>query len=200
MTDSNRDIAFSIQRSLIRLGYDAFVCFDGVQAINNNDTYDFDLCIINSNLPRLGANKVIELLKKKKDMPILLISTNTYIDIPLIYDNFGFNEIILLPFSFEQLKEKIEKMFVYFGKEDESIGDFVIFYTKGILEYKGNKINITNDESVLLKKLINKELIDLTDYKYMYPLVLALDKKLETLKTNMKISVDNDNNFKLEEV
>ena len=75
VVDDEVRLARSLQRGLIKRGYEATVAHDGVTALSKASTGEFDLILLDLILPRLSGYRVVEALRSRGiETPVLMLT------------------------------------------------------------------------------------------------------------------------------
>lgn len=119
------------------------------------------LVLLDINLPVCDGYHICREVRKKSDMPIIVVtSRDTEID-ELIAMNLGADDFITKPYNTQILLARIETVLRRVYREtapDKLIcGDFMINLSKSTLEYNGNCIELTKNEMKMLTCLHEKK-------------------------------------------
>ena len=107
------DIALnkSIYDALIYSGYDVDTFFDGNDVINNLNSI-YDLYIMDINVPNVSGLELLNLIHNQNcQVKIIMISSNTDINIIKNAYNLGCVDYLKKPFHLEELRIKIQMLF-----------------------------------------------------------------------------------------
>ncbi len=200
LAEGDRDLTFSIERSLVALGFEVYVVFDGVQALNAFENYEFDVFVADETLSRIPTGQVVKMLRSSVKTPVLLLSGKSFADESVYLENFGYSAVLLRPFSEIELKEKLQKVLVAKSKPDEDLGELLASYENGTMIFEGKSAFVTIREIEIMKALVNKEKIEIKDFKNTIPLLNSLNKKLETIGAKYKVKNNNEKGYFLEEL
>ena len=106
IAESERDLSLSIKRYLELFDIESIIANDGVQALNEFGSDDYQVVIIDDELSRIKTNDVIKKLKDRKDnIRIILLSSKT-----INKNQEGCDEVISRPFTSRELKESLIKV------------------------------------------------------------------------------------------
>ncbi len=136
----------TIENFLIYKEYEVTALFDGEKAIEYIDVSQYDLYIIDINLPNInGLDIVMYIRNKELSTPIIMITASLEIDnIKIAYKN-GCNEYIKKPFHLDELEIRINNLLKQQTNETILIAPNIIYD----LEYE--ELNIA-DEIIKLRK------------------------------------------------
>jgi DNA-binding response OmpR family regulator len=107
------DIALnkSIYDALIYSGYSVDTFFDGNDVINNLNSI-YDLYIMDINVPNISGLELLDLIQNQTNQSkIIMISSNTDINIIENAYNLGCIDYLKKPFHLKELRIKIDKLF-----------------------------------------------------------------------------------------
>lgn len=200
LAEGDRDLAFAIERSLVALGFEVYVVFDGVQALNAFENYEFDLFVADETLSRVPTGQVIKMLKPSVGVPVILLSEKSFADESIYLDNFGYSAVLLRPFSETELRDKVNKVLDAAKTPDEDVGELLVSYEKGEIFFEGKSAFVTIREIEILNALIKNEKIEIKDFKNTIPLLNCLNKKFESIGAKYKVKNDNEKGYVLEEL
>lgn len=101
-----------IERVLRKMGHDCTIVNNGNHAIQQCNTQQFQLLILDISMPILDGLSAIEIIRTtqnpNKNTPILLLSANYPNNYNEIKQSLHILDIILKPFTIEEITKKIE--------------------------------------------------------------------------------------------
>lgn len=200
LAEGDRDLAFAIERSLVALGFEVQVVFDGVQALNAFENHEFDLFVADETLSRIPTGQVVKMLRPSVATPVILLSEKSFADENVYLDNFGYSAVLLRPFSEMELIDKVNKVLDAVKSPDDDMGELLVSYERGEIFFEGKSAFVTIREIEILKALMNDEKIKIQDFKNTIPLLNCLNKKFETIGAKYKVKNDNEKGYVLEEL
>jgi two-component system alkaline phosphatase synthesis response regulator PhoP len=141
--------------------------FDGTQALKAVQNEYFDLIIMDIMLPEIDGISVTESIRIKNiDVPILMLSAKSSSADKVMGLRKGADDYLTKPFNLEELLLRVEKLILKNKKMQvqEKVGDVYSFGSNNIdfraqeaVTYKGEKIQLSKKESMLLKLLIENK-------------------------------------------
>lgn len=148
-------------------GYEITSAYDGHEALKKIEGEYFDLIIMDVMLPGVDGISVIENIRlQNNEVPILILSAkNTSADRVAGLKK-GADDYLTKPFNLEELLLRVHKLIEKNKKmqEKDSVGDTYIFgkntvdfRAQEILTRKGERIQISKKEAMLLKLLIENK-------------------------------------------
>lgn len=109
--EDNRDISDLLKIGLEAESFAVDVISDGESGSYVARTNEYDLIILDYNLPKkLGSAVCAEIRKAKKATPILLLSIKSEVDKKIELLNSGADDYMTKPFSFEELLARIRAL------------------------------------------------------------------------------------------
>ncbi|KPJ55189.1 transcriptional regulator [Parcubacteria bacterium DG_72] len=121
-------------------------------------TNDYDLIILDKNLPKKDGNYVCEDIRKKgKNTPILILSVEMGIDTKVKFLNDGADDYLTKPFSFEELLARIKALLrrpEKIEKDILEIDDLILDKNKKVVSRNNKEIYLTRKEFSLLEYLM----------------------------------------------
>lgn len=136
--------------------YKVMQAFSGTEALLLfNQAYDKINCIIlDLMLPGIDGEKIIEKVKEKQEIPIIVVSAKDKEESKLIALKLGADDFLLKPFSLEELfikVEKIIKLYSHYNQhKDDSLQNLV--YKNINLSFVNREVVIDNRKLVLTTK------------------------------------------------
>jgi two-component system alkaline phosphatase synthesis response regulator PhoP len=148
-------------------GYEITSAYDGQQAISKLEQEYFDLIIMDVMLPGLDGIGVTENIRlQNNEVPILILSAkNTSADRVTGLKK-GADDYLTKPFNLEELLLRVQKLIEKNKKmqDKDSVGDTYVFgkntidfKAQEILTRKGERLQISKREAMLLKLLIENK-------------------------------------------
>lgn len=114
LADHNRDMLLMYQSLFAGRGDVVVPAFDGAQAADFLKEGDFDLMIVNRDLPRVRASQLVRMANEKRIPAVTLVNTTEYAGVKT--EEFS-SAYILFPFFPEELFAKIDEIGA--GKTDD---------------------------------------------------------------------------------
>lgn len=167
LVEDEENLHEALKLNLELEGYDITSAFDGTQALNKVGQEYFDLIIMDVMLPEVDGISVIESIRlHNNDVPILILSAkNTSADRVNGLKK-GADDYLTKPFNLEELLLRVHKLIEKNKKmqEKDSVGDTysfgkntVDFKAQEVLTRKGERLQISKKEAMLLKLLIENK-------------------------------------------
>jgi DNA-binding response OmpR family regulator len=111
VADSDKAIASFVKRGLESESYAVDVVDEGEEARYMATEYDYDLLILDRNLPRIDGFRVLkEVRAKKLSLPILILSVRASVDDRVKCLNEGADDYVTKPFSFSEVSARVRAL------------------------------------------------------------------------------------------
>ncbi len=193
-------------------GYDINLFEDGKTALNAFRDENFDLCILDVMLPKMdGFALASKIRETDEDIPILFLSAKSLKEDRIEGLTVGGDDYITKPFNIEELALKIEvflKRSKITNKKEKNaamieIGEFRFDAENLLLEHKNGSKRLTSRESELLiyfatnqnkvlkKEQIMKEVWDNSNYFNSRSLDVFVSRLRKYLKDDPNIRINN---------
>jgi len=146
--------------------YTVDVCQDGEQARSQATETEYDMVILDLNLPKLDGVSVLRHLRlKKPSLPVLILTQRTKVEDRVQCLDTGADDYLAKPFSFTELSARIRALIRRSHLPSESIlavGDLKLDRVQRIVERSGLRIELTAKEFALLEYLMRNAGRDVT--------------------------------------
>lgn len=140
--------------------YDILTACDGEEAINIFEKEDLHLIVLDIMLPKLNGYEVIKSIRKRSNIPIIILSAKTQDNDKILGLNLGADDYLSKPFNPLELVARINaqmRRFYNFGGSREiqdekiTIGDLTLDQRECKLYKENKEIDLTYMEYKLLK-------------------------------------------------
>jgi two-component system alkaline phosphatase synthesis response regulator PhoP len=167
LVEDEENLHEALKLNLEMDGYEVSSAFDGNEAIKAVANEYFDLIIMDVMLPEMDGISVTETIRvNNNEVPILMLSAkNTSADRVLGLKK-GADDYLTKPFNLEELLLRVEKLIQKNKKlqDKETVGDVyefgnnrIDFKAQDAVSYKGEQIQLSKKEAMLLKLLIENK-------------------------------------------
>lgn len=131
---------------------------DGEQARAMAAEFDYDLIILDLNLPRLDGIAILRFLRTRKpSLPILVLTARHRVEDRVQCLDLGADDYLVKPFSFSELSARIRALLRRCHLPAESVlavGDLKLDRVERRVERSGKRIELTSKEFALLEYLM----------------------------------------------
>ena len=108
VVEADQDINRLLCRILQGGGYDVRPAFSGSEAVLWAEQYDYDLILLDLMLPGLTGEEFIAQMRKKKTMPIIVLSAKTGLEDRVNVLRLGADDFIPKPFDNDEVLARVE--------------------------------------------------------------------------------------------
>lgn len=156
LAENDVDLAIITKNYLVTNGYLATVCSNKEEAMFRLSKEKFDFLLIDTAFSNFeGLNLVSQIRKFDKDVPIILIGTNTKQSDIILGFKLGADDFVLRPFSMEELGLRIEAICKRIRTSQQTnhlfkIGKYTLDTLHHVLIFNGKEKKLTAKELDLL--------------------------------------------------
>ena len=162
--EDERKIADTLKFGLSEHGYQVEVAYDGTIGLRIYLSYDFDLVILDINLPGINGFDLCKMIREKnKKIPIIMLTSMGRLEDKIEGYDAGADDYMVKPFEFKELLMKIRAQLKHIMSQHLPVGNFL---KAADLEMNldtmdvtraGNKINLTAKEFQLLEYMLRNK-------------------------------------------
>ena len=111
LAEDDTALAGFVRKGLEAESYAVDVSADGEQARALASELDYDLIVLDLNLPRLDGVSILRYVRSKKpSLPILILTARGRVDERVQCLDFGADDYLVKPFSFSELSARIRAL------------------------------------------------------------------------------------------
>lgn len=111
LVEDEKLLSKSIAKGLTMLGYAVDCAYDGEEALSLYDINEYDLMILDLNLPKLDGMEVLRRIRAQDaDFRILILSARNSLDDKITGLDSGSNDYLTKPFEFAELEARIRSL------------------------------------------------------------------------------------------
>src|SRR6266550_1142233 len=158
IAEDDTALASFVRKGLEAEHYAVDVSADGEQARALAGELDFDLVVLDLNLPRLDGVSILRFLRTRKpSMPILVLTGRTRVEDRVQCLDLGADDYLGKPFSFTELSARIRALMRRSHLPAESVltvDDLKLDRVERRVERAGRRIELTSKEFALLEYLM----------------------------------------------
>lgn len=158
VVEDEKDLADALARGLHRQGYAVDIAYDGEEALNQFEVNDYDLILLDLNLPKVDGVEVCRQVRASgSPVGILMLTARSGLDDRVLGLDEGADDYLVKPFHFPELLARVRAVL---RREGESrhiilrIGDLVIDPNSLKGYYRGTEIAFTVKEFAILEYLM----------------------------------------------
>lgn len=150
----------SVSKGLRLLGYAIDCAFDGEEALELYALNEYDLMILDLNLPKLDGIEVLKRIREKdQDFRILILSARNSLEDKINGLDSGSNDYLTKPFDFMELEARIRNLLRRNFKTDSRFllcGRLRLDTGERQAQYAGQTVVLTRKEYALLEYLFSR--------------------------------------------
>src|SRR5271168_2370677 len=158
IAEDDEALAKFVRQGLEAEHYTVDVFPDGEQARNAATEVEYDVVILDLNLPKLDGVSVLRHLRlKRPSMPVLVLTQRTRVEDRVQCLDTGADDYLAKPFSFSELSARIRALVRRSHLPSESVlavADLKLDRVAHLVERAGKRIELTTKEFALLEYLM----------------------------------------------
>lgn len=150
-------LAKFIGKGLEEEHYAVDIVHDGEQARVLACESEYDLVILDLNLPKLDGIAVLQHLRDRKRLPVLILTGKTRLEDRIHALDAGADDCLLKPFSFAELSARVRALLRRGGSALQlklTVGDLELDRVQRTVARGGKRIELTSKEFALLEYLM----------------------------------------------
>ena len=185
LVEDDDAIGMGLKYSLEKEGYEAGLFKSKSEALNNWKTGEYDLCILDINLPDGNGYDVCKFIKEKEDVPVIFLTASDAEVNVVMGLEMGADDYICKPFRINELMARIKTVLRRSGKSKDSSlsGDSIIKIEIIIINTGEAKVYVTDsktakERNVELTALEYRLLLDFINNR---GIVMSRNKLLEDM-------------------
>lgn len=149
------DLCDTIAEGLQIDGYAVDSCYDGEEAYELLATENYDLVVLDLNLPRMdGIDILAEIRKQNKELKVLILSARASVSDKVLGLDTGANDYLAKPFDFEEMEARIRSLLRRTFTQENTVlrwDDIALDTVKRILSINGKELSLTKKELALME-------------------------------------------------
>ncbi|MFR4584724.1 response regulator transcription factor [Clostridium cadaveris] len=162
VVEDDQDINRLINKILMKNGFNVRQAFSGTEARMCLDMFDFQLVILDLMLPGMTGEEIIEEVRKKKNMPIIVISAKTSSEDKVNALKLGADDFVTKPFDALELVARVEAQLRRYTKFSKAEVKKTLKYKEIELDMeevrvavRGKELQLTAKEFAILELLMS---------------------------------------------
>ena len=215
LVEDEKDLSRAIYKILSINSYECDQAYDGIEALELINNYNYDAVIMDIMMPKMNGIEVVKKVRQNgNNVPIILLTAKTEIDDKVLGLDSGADDYLTKPFMVKELLARIRAITRRKGNmiEPNSLGDLVLDPNTYELKAKG-VVRLTNKEYKLIDYLIRNtntllssenilnnvwEYDSESEINTVWVYISALRKKLEEVGSTYTIKAIRGLGYKLE--
>jgi len=158
VVEDDAPLAIFIRKGFEAEAYAVDIASDGEQARNMAEDLDYDLVLLDLNLPKLDGVSVLRHLRPlKPQLPVLVLTARSRVEDRVQALDAGADDCLNKPFSFSELSARVRALMRRGRPTAESVlrvCDLVLDRVDRRVERAGRRIDLTSKEFALLEYLM----------------------------------------------
>lgn len=108
---------------LVLQGYEVLQASDGQKALEvfYNNMNQIDLVLLDIMLPQIGGNEVLREIRKKSQVPVIMLTANSSVEGQLYSFSKGADDYIVKPYTLSIIKAHVEAVLKRVGKNSQTL-------------------------------------------------------------------------------
>ncbi|MCJ2104706.1 response regulator transcription factor [Methylobacterium sp. E-041] len=180
LIEDDASVAQSIELMLKTAGFNPFVTDLGEEGIDLGKLYDYDIILLDLNLPDMSGYEVLRSLRLAKiKTPILILSGMASIENKVKGLGFGADDYLTKPFHKDELVARIQAIVRRSQGHAEAvvtIDDLTVNIDKKFVQIAGTSINLTTREYQMLELLALRKGTAITKEMFLNHLYGGMDE------------------------
>lgn len=152
VVEDDQDINRLINKILMKNGFNVRQAFSGTEARMCLDMFDFQLVILDLMLPGMTGEEIIEEVRKKKNMPIIVISAKTSSEDKVNALKLGADDFVTKPFDALELVARVEAQLRRYTKFSKAEIKKTLKYKEIELDMEEVRVAVRGEELQLTAK------------------------------------------------
>ena len=161
LVEDDPDLATALHSSLTRDAHVVTVATDGIQALERASEFDFDVIVLDRDLPRLSGDAVCQELKRSGTViPVLMLTALSTVADRVAGLNMGADDYLTKPFAYDELVARIHAVTrrnQTAQMESLRHGDLVMDLERRTVDFKGQRIRLSPKEQGVLESLLRAD-------------------------------------------
>jgi two-component system response regulator ChvI len=204
LVDDDRNILTSVQMALEAEGFAVRTYTDGAEALRGLTASPVDLAILDIKMPRMDGMELLERLRRTTDLPVIFLTSKDDEVDELMGLRMGADDYIKKPFSQRLLIERIRALLrretlrsdgTSPAGESLTRGDLTLDSARHLCTWKGQPVDLTVTEFLLLKSLASRpghvksrdQLMDAAYGEHIYVDDRTIDSHIKRLRKKFRV-------------
>lgn len=158
IVEDEKELCDTVAASLYRAGYEVDTCYDGGEALDYILTEEYDLIVLDLNLPGMDGMELLrELRQKNEETKVLILSARSQIADKVEGLDAGANDYMEKPFHLQELEARIRSLTRRsFVQKDVCLACGAVRFDtrKRQASAKGEPVTLTRKENGILEYLL----------------------------------------------
>lgn len=204
IVEDEKKLCDTVAKSLYDAGYEVDTCYDGEEALDYILAENYDLIVLDLNLPGMDGLSLLKQLKQEKpESKVLILSANHHLETKLSGFTLGASDYLTKPFHFAELEARIRVLLNRQFIQQSNVlrlGDLALDTLNRTASVGEEKINFTAKELAILeyfmmhpgKLITQQELIDHVWNGDADPMSNSIRVHLSAMRKKLKAALGKD--------
>lgn len=180
LIEDDQAVAKGVELTLKGEGFNVYVTDLGEEGVDLGKVYDYDLILLDLNLPDMSGMDVLRTLRMAKiDTPVMILSGSAEVDTKVRSLGGGADDYMTKPFHREELVARIHAVIRRSKGHARSVirtGDIVVDLETKTVEVNGQPVHLTGKEYQMLELLSLRKGSTLTKEMFLNHLYGGMDE------------------------
>ncbi len=180
LIEDDRAAARTTEMLLTQAGFNVYVTDEGEEGVELAKLYDYDVILLDLNLPDMDGLEVLKTLRKAKiDTPIMILSGSAGIDAKMKTFSVGADDYVTKPFHKDELIARIHAVTRRSRGHSQSVistGELAVNIDARTVEMAGRPLHVTAREFQILELLSLRKGTTITKQMFMNHLYGGMDE------------------------
>ncbi|SIS79944.1 response regulator transcription factor CtrA [Paracoccus saliphilus] len=180
LVEDDPSTARAIELMLVSASYNVFVTDMGEEGIDLAKLYDYDLILLDLDLPDMNGMEVVRNIRLARiDTPILILTGSDDMEDRLRGFGFGADDYMTKPFNREELQARIRAIVRRSQGHSQAIiqiGEITVNLDARAVEVRGRPVNLTGKEYQIVELLAMRKGTTLTKEMFLNHLYGGMDE------------------------
>lgn len=157
LVEDNVDLSAALTASLARDGYTVNAAYDGVEALDRLVEFDFDLVILDRDLPRMSGDSVCrEIRSSGEDLPVIMLTALTSVRDRVSGLDLGADDYLTKPFAYEELAARVRALRRRGTAplaDQITVGELTVDRARSSVLFEGSRVRLSPKEFAVIEAL-----------------------------------------------
>jgi DNA-binding response OmpR family regulator len=158
IVEDHQELAETVARGLRREGMAVDLAFDGEQALERSAVHEYDVVVLDRDLPRIHGDEVCRALVKRGERArLLMLTASSTIDARVSGLSLGADDYLPKPFAFAELVARIRALARRVQPAVPPLlvhGDITLDSSQRIARRRGQRLDLSPKELMVLELLL----------------------------------------------